>query len=74
MQFQAPQLRVMPIPEAERDQQKPIITLVDKILAAKAKDAQADTSELESQIDALVYDLYGLTEEEIAVVEGCHVD
>ena len=29
-----------------------------------------DTSALEGQIDALVYELYGLTDEEIAIVEG----
>ena len=38
-------------------------------MAAKAKDDEADTSDLEAKIDALVYKLYGLTEEEIAVVE-----
>lgn len=31
---------------------------------------KADTSALESEIDHLVYDLYGLTEDEIAIVEG----
>jgi hypothetical protein len=41
----------------------------DRILAAKAKDPSADTSSLESEIDQLVYQLYGLTEEEIAIVE-----
>lgn len=34
------------------------------------KDAQADTSEFESQIDTLVYDLYGLTAEERELVES----
>jgi hypothetical protein len=29
----------------------------------------ADTSALEREIDRIVYDLYGLTEEEIAIVE-----
>jgi len=29
-----------------------------------------DTSALERQIDKMVYKLYGLTEEEIAIVEG----
>jgi adenine-specific DNA-methyltransferase len=43
---------------------------VDRILAAKRKDPNADTSALEREIDQLVYQLYGLTEEEIAVVEG----
>ena len=51
-------------------QQKPVITLVDKILAAKKQDPAADTSALEAQIDGLVYTLYGLTADEIAVVEG----
>ena len=31
---------------------------------------ESDASALEAQIDELVYELYGLTEEEIAVVEG----
>ena len=30
----------------------------------------SDTSALEHEIDLLVYDLYGLTPEEIAIVEG----
>jgi hypothetical protein len=29
-----------------------------------------DTSVLEAEIDRLVYELYGLTEEEISIVEG----
>jgi hypothetical protein len=29
-----------------------------------------DTTALEREIDRLVYELYGLTEEEIAIVEG----
>ena len=31
---------------------------------------QADTSKLEGAIDQLVYQLYGLTEDEIKIVEG----
>jgi hypothetical protein len=30
-----------------------------------------DISALESEIDRIVYQLYGLTEEEIKIVEGC---
>ena len=44
--------------------------VVDKIVAAKQRDASADTTALEREIDQLVYKLYGLTEEEIAIVEG----
>ncbi len=35
-----------------------------------AKDSKADVSKLEHQIDQLVYQLYGLTPEEIAIVEA----
>ncbi|MDP3148028.1 MAG: TaqI-like C-terminal specificity domain-containing protein [Ignavibacteria bacterium] len=45
-------------------------SLVDKILFAKKKNPEADTSALETEIDKLVYQLYGLTEEEIKIVEG----
>ena len=44
--------------------------MVREILTAKKANPEADTSELEAEIDALVYKLYGLTDEEIAVVEG----
>jgi len=49
---------------------QPFITLVDQILAAKKKDPNADTSALERQIDKMVYELYGLTPEEIEIMEG----
>jgi adenine-specific DNA-methyltransferase len=41
---------------------------VEKIIEKKKKNDF--TSDLESQIDQMVYELYGLTEEEIAIVEG----
>jgi adenine-specific DNA-methyltransferase len=46
------------------------IKLVDQILTAKKSDPKADTTALEKAIDQLVYQLYGLTEEEIKIVEG----
>ncbi len=58
----------LPVPIIASGDQQPFAKLVDQILAAKDADSDADVSELESQIDALVYDLYGLTEDEIAVV------
>ncbi len=60
----------LPIPDVSPEQQVPIIKLVDQILDAKHTDPDADTSDLENEIDRLVYDLYGLTDDEIAVVEG----
>ena len=43
--------------------------LVDRILAAKQKNPAADTSAMEREIDQQVYALYGLTPEEIKIVE-----
>jgi hypothetical protein len=58
------------LPAHNADQQKQIAKLAERILAAKAKDADADVSALEQEIDELVYALYGLTAEEIELVEG----
>lgn len=44
--------------------------IVEKILSAKKQNPAADTSPQEREIDQLVYKLYDLTPEEIAIVEG----
>ena len=46
-----------------------ISSLVDTILAAKRTDPNADTSLEERQIDHLVYHLYGLTYDEVLIVD-----
>jgi hypothetical protein len=48
----------------------PFNILYDKIVSQKQQSPQNDTSLLEKEIDVLVYQLYGLTEEEIAIIEG----
>ncbi|GAA8295677.1 class I SAM-dependent DNA methyltransferase [Helicobacter pylori] len=62
----------LPIPQITKSN-KPtadkIIALVDKILQSKAKDPKANTQGLEKEIDALVYQLYHLTDEEIKTIE-----
>lgn len=50
----------LPIPDVPPGKQKPIIALVDKILAAKKADPKADISVLETEIDRLVTALYGV--------------
>ena len=64
-------IRNIPIPSATPAQQKPIIALVDRILAAKKANSSTDTSALEAEIDILVYHLYGLTDKEIDAVTSC---
>ena len=53
-------------PETE----KSISDRVKKVMSLKKQDPSADTSALEAEIDGLVYELYGLTDEEVGVVEG----
>jgi len=61
----------LPIPKnIDETTQKNIGILVDKILSTKKKDVCSVTNKLENKIDQIVYKLYGLTEEEIAIVEG----
>lgn len=49
---------------------KQIANITYSIIESKKQNPLADTAELESQIDQLVYQLYELTEEEIKIVEG----
>ena len=63
-------VKEFPIPMVARNQQTPIIQLVDQILEIRYTDPMADITEQEREIDRLVYALYGLTEEEIAAVEN----
>ena len=59
----------LPIPRVTTAKQLPLIRLFDSIIEAKAAKPDVDTSHLEWEIDRLVYDLYGLTEEEETAIE-----
>ena len=63
-------LQRIPLPIVSPAQQQPIINLIDTILSTKKTKPQADTSELENEIDNLIYNLYGLSNDEIKIVEG----
>ncbi|MGT0054694.1 type IIG restriction enzyme/methyltransferase [Helicobacter pylori] len=62
----------LPIPKITPQNQKLARKITDcakAILEAKEKDPKANTQELEKEIDALVYQLYNLTDEEIKIIE-----
>ena len=85
-EIQARQVGQLPIPyldlnnKADRARHDKLVTLVDKMLVLTpklraAKDSEKATlqnavSKTDHDIDALVYELYGLTPEEVALVEG----
>jgi len=67
--YQRP-LSELPIKYLATDKQKPFLELVDRINSSKQQNPEANISALEAEIDQLVYKLYDLTPEEIAIVEG----
>jgi len=66
VRFIAQYVDQLPIPRTTVSQKSPIIPLVKKILS---NPDSPEVPRLEKEIDRLVYDLYGLTEKEIAIVE-----
>ncbi len=70
--FDTLSVETLPIPQITKSN-KPtahkITDCAEAILEAKEKDPKANTQELEKEIDALVYQLYNLTDEEIKIIE-----
>ncbi|NID08277.1 class I SAM-dependent DNA methyltransferase [Helicobacter pylori] len=65
-------LERLPIPQITEKNQEladKITDCAERILQAKEKDPKANTQKLEKEIDALVYQLYHLTDEEIKIIE-----
>ncbi|EJB57720.1 type IIG restriction enzyme/methyltransferase [Helicobacter pylori] len=70
--FDTLSVETLPIPQiTEKNQElaQKITDYAERILKSKAKDPKANTQELEKEIDALVYQLYNLTDEEIKTIE-----
>lgn len=80
-QFKVNELAKFPIYQADKKQQKKITKLVDKTLdlnkqlkkipenSDKWNSIKMEIEKIDKQIDQKVYELYGLTEEEIRIVE-----
>jgi len=60
-------IRIIPIKNVRTSEQNKVLKIVDRVLSSKPT---KDTSKLESKINEMVYKLYGLTKEEIKIVEG----
>ncbi len=66
-------IELLPIPKITPKNQelaRKITDCVKKILQTKEKDPNANTQEIEKEIDALVYQLYNLTDAEIKIIEN----
>ncbi|GAA6995117.1 class I SAM-dependent DNA methyltransferase [Helicobacter pylori] len=70
--FDTLSVETLPIPQITKSNQPTAHKITDcakQILEAKEKDPKANTQKLEKEIDALVYSLYNLTDEEIKIIE-----
>ncbi len=71
--FDTLSVETLPIPQITEKNQELARKITDgakQILALKEKDPKANTQGLEKEIDALVYQLYNLTDEEIKIIEN----
>jgi adenine-specific DNA-methyltransferase len=62
-------IELIPIPQVPHDKKILIKEKITQIFSLKKENPEADTSALEAEIDQMVYELYGLTDEEKALVE-----
>lgn len=68
LEYKVQYIEKIPIVNISEDKQKPFIDLVERIFESRKRDN--DTTNLENQIDQLVYQLYHLTDEEIKIIEA----
>ena len=67
--FDIPTIKEIPVATVSKQEQDKFITKVNKILSAKEKNRNADTSLIENKIDKMIYKLYKLTDDEIDIIE-----
>jgi adenine-specific DNA-methyltransferase len=63
-------LEQIPVSLIDENTLSSVKSMVLKIIEQKKLNPNSDSTKIEQEIDQLVYELYGLTEEEIGIVEG----
>ena len=69
LELTAKPLSEIPIKKAPSDIQNRVVEIIDKIIDLKKINQDYDTSSLERTIDFIVYELYGLTNAEIRMID-----
>jgi adenine-specific DNA-methyltransferase len=62
-------IELLPIIQPSEKEKATLEKLVEHLLLIKTLNPKADVTDLENQIDQIMYETYGLTEEEIKIVE-----
>ena len=63
-------LSEIPMKRIPPKDQRVFVTLVDRILAAKHRNPDADTTAFEQEVDDAVYQLYRFSQDEITTIES----
>lgn len=63
-------VKEFPLPNVSQENADKIKKIVNEILRLKKNNNLVDTNSLEHRIDLIVYKLYGLTDDEIAIIEN----
>ena len=64
------EIESIPFPAVYNNDQEQIANIVKNIISAKKLDCNTDTSMMEYQIDKLIYEIFNLSKDDIAIVEG----
>ena len=62
--------RLIPVVVPSSNELSTIVKLVDTILSVKKENPEANIDDLENQIDSLIYEIYGLTEKQIEIIDN----
>ena len=62
-------IQKFPVPKVNEDREKPLVDIVDEIVNIKDGNPLANTSYLEKRANILVYHFYGLTYDEVLIVD-----
>ena len=62
-------VRCLPFPSASNDVKVKIAELAKKIIISKNEDLASDVSNIDEEIDLMIYHLYGLTYDEVLIVD-----
>ena len=68
MPFDTESVKIIPIPKVTMKKQTQISLIVEEILEAKRNGIKV-TESLENNIDKIIYEIYGLTDAEIRIIE-----
>jgi len=69
LRYDIPYLEKLPIPLIPKKSANKLSRLVEKIISEKNKDITINTSQIENEIDNLVYKLYELSYDEVKVID-----